>query len=112
MKSLVDTYHNNIGRFHLYMKGINKMYSGRGTRPIRFSQIVMKSMIAKLSHFAHAVGCFHCIQDMVNIDGDMCANLILTYETHIPINIDHVLDAMKASRTWSILMGTCVLISF
>ena len=83
MRSLVDTYHNDMDGFLSYMKGINKTYGGRSTRPIRFSPIVMKRMVAVLFHFAQAVGCFHRIPDMANIDRDLCTDLILTYEAHI-----------------------------
>ena len=42
LKVLVDTYHNDLDCFMSYLKGINKTYGARSTRPIRFSPIVMK----------------------------------------------------------------------
>ena len=82
MKLLVDTYHNDMEGFQSYLKGINKTYGGRTTRPIRFSPIVMKRLIATLFHFTQAVRCFHSIPNMVNINEDSCEALIAVYEAH------------------------------
>ena len=82
MKSLVDTYHNDMDGFQSYLKGVNKTYGARSTRPIRFSPIVMKRLIAILFHFTQAVRCFHSIPDTVNINEESCGALIAVYEAH------------------------------
>ena len=82
MKSLVDTYHNDMEGFQSYLKGVNKTYGARSTRPIRFSPIVMKRLIATLFHFTQAVRCFHSIPNTANINEDSCEALIAVYEAH------------------------------
>ena len=76
MKSLVGTYSNDVEGFHSYMKGVNKTFGGRSIHPIHFSPIVMKRMIGTLFHFTQAVGCFHCIPNIGNIDAASCYEFI------------------------------------
>ena len=68
--------------FQSYLKGVNKTYGARTTRPIMFSTIVMKRLIATLFHFTQAVRCFHSIPNTVNINEDSCGALIAVYEAH------------------------------
>ena len=82
IKTLVDTYHNDLDGFTSYLKGINKTYGARSTRPIRFSPIVMKRLAAILFHFIQAVRCFHSIPNTANIDADTCSTLIAVHEAH------------------------------
>ena len=82
LKVLVDTYHNDLDGFMSYLKGINKTYGARPTRPIRFSPIVMKRLTATLFHFIQAVRCFHSIPNTANIDDDTCTALIAVHEAH------------------------------
>ena len=82
MKSLVDTYHNDMDGFQSYLKGVNKTYGARSTRPIRFSPIVMKRLVATLFFFTQAVRCFHSVPDTESIDEESCGALIAVYEAH------------------------------
>jgi len=84
MEMLVLNYSNDIDAFHSYLKGINKTF-GNGARnsAIQFSPIIMKQLTAILYHFVQAVGCMHCIPNIMNITVEACSDLILAYDAYL-----------------------------